>query len=64
MPYLTPELFLETVLPCLQGSLGSPEAICVLAIELNFKREVVHAIVVSLLRIQACKLVNTYRKAG
>ena len=63
MPYLTPELFLETVLPCLQGSLDSPEAIGVLTIALNFKCEVVHVIVASLLHIQAYKLVNTCRKA-
>jgi hypothetical protein len=41
MSYLTPELGLETVLPCLQGSLDSPEAIGILATELNFKCEVV-----------------------
>jgi hypothetical protein len=37
MPDLTPELFLETVLPCPQGSMDSPAAVCVLAIALNFK---------------------------
>jgi hypothetical protein len=37
MPYLTPELLPETVLPLLYGSQGIPEAVCVLAIELNFK---------------------------
>jgi hypothetical protein len=37
MPYLIPELCLETKLPCLQGSLGSPEAVGVLATEVNFK---------------------------
>jgi hypothetical protein len=63
MPYLTPDLFLETVLPCLQGSLGSPEAIGVLAIGLNFKCKVVHVIVASLLHMQVYKLVNTCRKA-